>query len=394
MKFRITPQHLMAFFVFVVILGIGETVRAQKVCYQCHEKSAFQKKVIHQPVTKGECTACHNPHVAKHAGMLQDKVSDLCYSCHQEESKSFRKGIMHDPVRQGNCTACHDPHASNDKGLMKGEFGDSCLTCHTTLSKKYKTMHKPYAKGECSSCHDPHRADNYMLLKTSAQKICRKCHSSEKIATVHKNFPAKIEGCLTCHNPHGSDHNGLIRNVQHEPYTEDCGTCHVQGKKVIGQEVCLECHDEIKTGLLAVHNHLTEREGNSCINCHSPHAGNTENLLKSRQILLCRSCHDDTFRKHDETLYVHIASVKDCVACHEVHGSNQAAMVKGDGNKMCLQCHEDQGQFSHPVGEGVIDPRNSQVINCVSCHHPHGTNFKGELKLSGQEDLCIQCHRL
>jgi predicted CXXCH cytochrome family protein len=30
----------------------------------------------------------------------------------------------------------------------------------------------------------------------------------------------------------------------------------------------------------------------------------------------------------------------------------------------------------------------------VSCHNPHGTNFKGQLKLSGQEDLCVQCHHM
>jgi predicted CXXCH cytochrome family protein len=130
------------------------------------------------------------------------------------------------------------------------------------------------------------------------------------------------------------------------------------------------------------------------MNCHSPHAGDTELLLKGRQIVMCRHCHEDTFRRHENSKYVHTDTVKDCNTCHVVHGTNEMAMLKGDGNEVCLGCHESQGQFSHPVGKGVIDPRNSQLTTCVSCHTPHGSNYKGELKLSGEEALCVQCHHM
>jgi predicted CXXCH cytochrome family protein len=239
----------------------------------------------------------------------------------------------------------------------------------------------------------PHQADNAQMLRDSDKKICRSCHSNTEIENNHRGYPVKIQGCLSCHNPHGSNQKALVRNIKHEPFTKGCGSCH-DGAQTVSQRKCLQCHDEIESELYATHSHLTDRAGNSCINCHNPHAGDTELLLKSQQTIVCRTCHEDTFRKHEKTLFVHLKTVKDCHNCHAVHGSNQLAMMVGDGNQVCLKCHESQGQFSHPVGKEVIDPRNRQMTTCVSCHTPHGSNFKGELKLSGQEDLCVQCHHM
>ena len=93
-------------------------------------------------------------------------------------------------------------------------------------------------------------------------------------------------------------------------------------------------------------------------------------------------------------MFVHKATINDCYKCHAIHGNNQVALLRGDGNMVCLGCHPNQGQFSHPVGTGVTDPRNNQIVTCVSCHTPHGSNYKGELKLSGEEALCVQCHHM
>jgi predicted CXXCH cytochrome family protein len=68
-------------------------------------------------------------------------------------------------------------------------------------------------------------------------------------------------------------------------------------------------------------------------------------------------------------------------------------MLKDGGNKTCSRCHETQGKFTHPIGEKVLDPRSGQMVACVSCHNPMGTDFRYNLKLSGTKDLCIQCHR-
>ena len=391
---KLNKLQYMLIVMVMVLFGSVAYASAKNVCLQCHEKSLLQKKFIHQPLSKGECTVCHNPHVAPHEGLLQMSVGKLCYSCHTEEAQSFSVGFVHDPVRRGQCSTCHDPHSSNYNNLLRGTMTDSCFECHTKLKRKYKTTHKPYAKGQCNSCHKSHQADNFQLLNDTPEKLCRNCHTDAEVSGAHKNYPVKIRGCLSCHNPHGSKQKAMIRDIKHAPFSKNCKECHKGSGGQVRQEVCLKCHKEIRDDLLTSHNHLTDSKGNSCINCHSPHAGDTKGLLKNKQTLVCRNCHNDTLRKHENTLFVHKATANNCDNCHAVHGGNQVAMLKGDGNQVCLPCHKSQGQFSHPVGEDVIDPRNNQMTTCVSCHNPHGTNYKGQLKLSGQEDLCFQCHRM
>ena len=96
--------HLLFFIVFAVLIAAG-TSSASDVCFQCHKKSAFEKKIVHQPLAKGQCTACHNPHVAAHEGLLKENVVDLCFSCHKKEAESFTVGVVNDPVRRGQCAA-------------------------------------------------------------------------------------------------------------------------------------------------------------------------------------------------------------------------------------------------------------------------------------------------
>jgi predicted CXXCH cytochrome family protein len=156
---------------------------------------------------------------------------------------------------------------------------------------------------------------------------------------------------------------------------------------------CLGCHDEVGEAVMASHSHLTRKSGNSCVNCHSPHAGNTNILLRGNQVQVCSKCHADTLEKRAVSLFNHTEKVMvNCNECHGVHGSDRYAMLKADANETCLRCHEGQGQFSHPVGEDIRDPRTGQAMTCLNCHSPHGTDYKGQLLLDGAEALCVQCH--
>jgi predicted CXXCH cytochrome family protein len=378
---------------FAVIFIAGTSV-ANEICFKCHDKSSFQKRIVHQPLKKGQCTACHNPHVAPHEGLLKEKIGELCYSCHKKQEKTFATGIVHTPVRKGQCVACHAAHSSNAKGLLKKNLGGTCFECHTDLKKKYKNTHSPFKQGQCNVCHWSHQADNYQLLRAEPDKLCRSCHDETSIVAEHKGFPVRVKGCLSCHNPHGSNNRAIVRNVIHQPFKDGCKICHTGTTVQVTQEKCLDCHEEVRGQFYTTHSHLTESGGNSCLNCHSPHAGDTKTLLKQKQHSVCRQCHDDTMKRHADSPYAHNANAKKCNTCHEVHGSNQLAMVKGDSNKACLACHPNQGQFSHPVGKNVLDPRNNQMTTCISCHDPHGSEYKGHLKLSGQQELCTQCHRM
>jgi predicted CXXCH cytochrome family protein len=378
-------------FVFSALVVIPIAM-AETVCFQCHDKKEFTKKNVHKPLAKGECGACHNPHVARYERLLYKPGADLCFDCHKKEQKTFQQGIVHQPVSQGECLACHDPHASQSRGLLKSEnLSDSCFKCHADLPKQFKVTHDPYAKGRCSSCHYPHQSENMLLLRKEPDALCASCHKETDILSAHPDYPGKLKDCLSCHNPHGSNRKKLVRNTLHKPYAKGCKDCHAKGK--MGTENCLRCHEKIKEELYATHNHIIGSAGNACTTCHSPHAGDGKGLFRgANHAQVCRKCHADSMKKSDSKRYKH-QNLRDCTNCHAPHGSNQLAMMKTDLNTVCSACHETQGKFTHPVGDKVLDPRTGQQVTCVSCHDSMGTDFKFHLKKSGSKELCIQCHR-
>jgi predicted CXXCH cytochrome family protein len=376
--------------VLMGIMALSGHAFAKATCFQCHKEADFSKKTVHRPVAEGQCGLCHNPHVARFEGLLQQSGADLCYKCHQDEAAAFRKGITHQPVRQGACLTCHDPHASEAKALTKGRLSDNCFACHKDLPAKYKYTHSPYAKGDCPACHRPHSAQNPQMLNSKPETLCISCHKGDSLRQAHRGFPQEPTGCLTCHSPHGSGSKALIRDVLHSPFKKGCSECHSQGR--MGAENCLRCHEKIRGQVGAIHSHLMDNPINSCTTCHTPHAGDEKNLLKGSQSYICRSCHEDTFQRYQDRLYIHSGAL-DCKSCHAVHGSDNLAMLREGGNDSCSRCHETQGKFSHPVGEKILDHRTGQMVTCVSCHNPMGTDYKYDLKLSGEKDLCVECHR-
>lgn len=380
-----------------VVFGLffAGTLRAESICFSCHEQADFNGGSVHSPVASGKCTACHNPHVARFEGLLAKPLAKLCFSCHAKGSTTLSGKVVHQPVKEGKCLACHDAHSASGKGLIRGALADICFECHKGLEKQYKVTHRPYAKGQCSSCHNPHGADNTLLLRAKApDDLCYSCHKKERVAQRHANYPVKVKDCLSCHNPHGSSQKGLVRDVSHSPYKKkNCSACHRKGQASTGIDVCLECHKNVMAGMYKTHSHLAIGKGNSCIQCHAPHAGDTKALLKGHLVSVCRNCHEDTFKRQEERLYVHVKAVNECGKCHDVHGSNRMAMLSGDGNSICVECHAAQGAFTHPVGDKVFDPRTGHVMTCVTCHNPHGTDYKNHLRLSGTKTLCVQCHK-
>jgi len=385
----------MMLFVFLLILINSTIALADINCYKCHDKKDFSGRYGHQPVVKGACYECHSPHVAKYKNLLRVKETELCFQCHSKVKKEqVDKKVVHPPFAESNCVACHNPHGSSNKGLLTGSNqGEGCLNCHKDLVDKYKIKHPPFAEGDCGACHNAHSSDRIQLLIDEPDKLCVSCHDGE-ISSSHKGFPVKVKerACLTCHNPHGSDRPSLVRNVLHEAYKDGCSECHDKAGATPGFEKCLECHDEIGEKINNIHSHQTNKSGNGCINCHSPHASDYENLLRNRQEQVCRKCHFDTWANYEDKPFQH-PDRGICSNCHGIHGSGNLAMLKSDGNATCEGCHETQGKFTHPVGDGVLDPRNGQTMTCVTCHYPHGTVYEHNLKLSGSMELCIQCHK-
>ncbi len=364
------------------------TMAANSICFSCHPRKAFQGRVVHRPVQEQGCAVCHSLHAAKFGGLLPVAAGKLCLRCHREIATTQR--FSHQPAKDGRCLGCHAPHASESPNLLPTDLAAACFSCHKEVDKRYGQPHQPFQQGQCTACHLAHGSDTVQLLKGEDEELCQRCHAATTIRSLH-SFAMPIKGCLTCHSPHGGEDKGMLRQHLHEPFKKGCTPCH-QGDQPVSTRVCLKCHAQVAKDYALIHSHLTDSgTGNGCVGCHSPHAGNDRMLLVGSPQQVCLRCHQDTYARHEGKASQH-QKRGECLACHAAHGGDAPAMLKGDGNTVCMACHASQGTFSHPVGEKVRDPRNGQMMTCVTCHDPKGTDFPYQLKLNGQKALCLQCH--
>lgn len=391
MPVSVCLRPLMALAVAVGLLVLTQGAAFAYDCFNCHDGSAFKKRVNHAPVAAGDCLSCHSAHVARFDGLLQERVKDLCFSCHGDVTAGqINQSLIHQPVRSGECLGCHNPHASDQKGLLTARPAETCFSCHDEMPRSFKNTHAPYAGGDCAACHRPHQSDFPNLLVKGGDALCLDCHSAATVRQKHPGFPTPPANCSSCHNPHGSDRKGLIRNVLHAAYASGCTDCH-SGTRAVTIDTCLSCHPQVSEQMASSHNHLVRYGNNGCMACHTPHAGDDKRLLKGKERHVCGACHDATFIRHETADFSH-QKTEACNDCHAPHGSNHPAMMRGPINNVCGDCHGHHASFSHPIGDQVFDPRTGQVMTCGSCHATKGTDYEYHTRLSGKRALCVQCH--
>ncbi len=381
-----------------------------KICLGCH--AAFQDKLksafVHTPVRIGECTGCHSPHTSSHGKLLAAEPNRVCYRCHKDMVPDNAVS-SHRVVVEGNCVKCHDPHASSNRNNLLKAGNELCFGCHKEMGEavgKVKFKHPPVENG-CLNCHDPHastKAD--FLLRDGVPSLCVKCHQTNKplFTQKHMNYPVASARCTTCHNPHGSNKTGILYDTVHPPVAQRmCGQCHEDpnsktpfATKKAGFELCRGCHSTMINDALAknkLHWPVLSKKG--CLNCHNPHASSQAGLLKEPMVKLCGTCHADTIRRQEQSVTKHPPVQEgNCTACHQPHSSDNGMLLqKANIVELCGTCHDWQKHSTHPVGEKYTDPRNkNQIVQCLSCHRAHGTQYKTMIPFPTVTDLCIQCH--
>ncbi len=388
-----------------------------ELCLSCHEemRNSFDKKYVHAPVEQNDCIGCHNPHTAKYEFMLTEKQPELCYTCHTEQQESFgQSSHVHTAVEQGKCTGCHDPHASDNEYLQK-ETGEAlCYSCHQEEAEVFKegAIHAPVETGECSVCHLPHVSDFSSQLIDSPEQLCFTCHDQEDegLKRAHRQYPITGSDCLSCHAAHSSDIKDpelteleakLMLPYVHKPFGEImCDSCHSDvspdpvSLRAPQIELCYRCHSDMKKEVNSHSNIHFPVEDGRCSSCHAPHASKYEHLVLATGKELCANCHPDLMKKL-EAEYVHKPAAQgDCINCHKPHSAEEEALLVSDSMAVCESCHESQGNFTHPVGEGIVDPRTKETITCVTCHDAHGNKYEFVLLADRERDLCVQCHRM
>lgn len=382
----------------------GHEIDQQQVCLGCHDlEEDLGARVPHAPVAAGECTSCHNPHVARYKALLRQRPGLLCARCHDELTAELKSPTVHPPAAEGRCADCHRPHGSDNPGLLVRPGESLCLECHEDAAawKGRAVQHAPFAGGDCATCHAPHASEGPGLLVRDAVALCLSCHPMDAaLRRRHGGHPVERAACQQCHEPHASALAGLFREAVHAPFESgDCDTCHPGAgapdpfaANAPLDELCGGCHeDEVEAGRNAPFPHVSAG-GGECVRCHNPHTGEKKLLARSPQAL-CTSCHDPGGSSSGEKGRYVTHSGLDCSTCHAPHGGDRPLLLVADDVDLCGGCHSHEHQVRHPLGEETRDPRTGSPMSCLSCHGIH--RAEGEMYLY-EEDLrmlCVGCHK-
>jgi len=126
--------------------------------------------------------------------------------------------------------------------------------------------------------------------------------------------------------------------------------------------------------------------------CHTPHASDRPGLVAGDARAVCLKCHQPIKDLIAHSVSTHPAKAGGCSICHDPHQSGNPSLLRAKGTEVCAKCHKGHAQFGHPMGGGVTDPRTGKEMTCLSCHDPHGTQFKMTLRGDPQRGLCVSCH--
>jgi predicted CXXCH cytochrome family protein len=375
------------------------------VSSECHAK-IVQHKYLHGPLKIGQCTVCHLPLPGTdHKFKIAATEEKLCMTCHKRvETKGY---IQHEPVAKGKCMGCHDPHGSESKAQVR-KTPDIllCNECHNkkpVLTRKYQ--HKPVAEGKCLICHRAHESKDKNLLDASGNQLClQKCHEKMRPVMVggkEQKPHLASEDCSRCHRSHDSDMPELLKQSP--------------------RELCLDgCHKDIKTILedsTFKHDAVMTKEL-ACAECHRAHDNKFGSLLRKPETELCFTCHEDLKAQIAGAKYKHRPfSDNWCIACHLPHGSKHNKLLFADyptttisaydpaKYALCFTCHREE-----IVQERYVDNqtnfRNGQLnlhflhvnrgegaLTCRACHIEHASNQPAhirELVPSGNWEIPIK----
>ncbi len=401
-----------------ILSALGDNAYAQadlktgvpELCYQCHVKleEGLSDRYVHFPFKQGMCISCHNSHVSDAKGLIKDDINSLCLSCHKGIRKLVRKSSLHGALKRGVCTDCHTPHSGKNKYLLVSREERLCWNCHEDIKGQLEKpeVHAVFKEGKCSSCHDAHASAEENQLLAAPDRLCRRCHSPQcKAGGVSISYVTKGENCTKCHTGHASDIKGLLGPYGHTAFLKkDCEQCHnpfvAKGEittRADGEALCLGCHKNVRATFKGADVHGANKK-NVCTMCHNPHASKKKNLTVNESGV-CLNCHEKTLKRTalmEKTLKsIRCAPVKDrkCFECHVPLHSDQPLYFRTDDITTCSRCHESQHEITHPLGAGVIDPRNGRTLTCISCHSMHSAKADFMLAFDRKRQLCIQCHK-
>ncbi len=145
----------------------------------------------------------------------------------------------------------------------------------------------------------------------------------EKASTINYNAP----GISTDTLGEAIDSTRIISKIiYHSPYqSKGCDFCHDRssvGTMILDEpDLCYQCHENFSDVYPITHGPV---DGGFCTECHNPHSGKEDGLLRDKVNNLCFYCHNveelsefDMHREGDDFL---------CTDCHSPHGGESSLM--------------------------------------------------------------------
>jgi DmsE family decaheme c-type cytochrome len=234
----------------------------------------------------------------------------------------------------------------------------------------------PFADGrhDCETCHGP--SNSHRSRQEDGSRLQPAITFNEKTPVVTQN-----EICMACHTDATMVH---WPGSTHEEEDVACASCHEVHAardpamdKLAQQEKCFSCHPRTRSETFRASSHPLRFGEMTCTDCHNPHDGSNDFLLKHSSINdTCYSCHAE---KRGPFLWEHAPVSEDCGLCHNAHGSNHSALLKQRPPLLCQQCHAPGGHastgYTTELAENSFQQRFILGQSCSNCHaQVHGSN--------------------
>jgi len=289
-----------------------------------------------------------------------------CAGCHDTVVAQFdRSAHAHLVLRDGGsqvdgCEACHG------NGVKHVEAGGGAASI-----RSFKNLSSSDAAQACLACH-------------------RTGHAMEWAGSRH--MMAGVS-CLDCHRIHQSRQAvGPLGEVKGMAVSHATAPAEKGSLAKPQTELCLTCHQQIRTKLAQQSRHPIREGRMSCSSCHESHGAGIKAIKSTERVNdLCLSCHT----KHQGPFVFEHAPVEEsCLTCHDPHGTMVNNLLKQNEPFLCLQCHEMHFHAAR-VGQttpylspsaGLIPNKNGvtgfmQAFNtrCTNCHvKVHGSDLPSQ----------------
>lgn len=240
----------------------------------------------------------------------------------------------------------------------------NCESCHGPGSLAIKDITRERVERDAklgikTACNYETLIDIKKLPPKAQSLICLKCHTTNATFVLH-NWNAGAHAvsdvsCMDCHRICGT-------------FKKENSDLTVRPRDT--DEMCYECHYEIKAEFSLPSRHPVPEQRIFCIDCHDAHGTVNDNLLRRATIKeACTQCHSE---KEGPFVFEHADITENCVNCHRPHGSVNNNLLLLKEPFLCLQCHVGHrtSSASRPESKAAFYTR------CTDCHSKiHGTDI-------------------